>query len=508
MIRRAWLLCLLALFSSLAAAEQRLTLGILAFQPKPQMAETARMLEIYLSDALPDQDIETDLLDEPEMETALAAGRLDFVLTNPSHYIFLRHKSRLTGAIATLETQAGSKALHHLGGAILVRNDRTDIAQLEDLAGKRIATPGMKLLGAYQAQAFELLQAGIRLPGDAKLSVLGTHDGVIEAVLSGVADAGFVRAGMYETMLNDGRVSEGPLKIINRQDMPDFPFATSTLLYPEWPFVALAHVPKETVKRVARALLFITPDMPVAKVAGIAGFTVAADYEPVQQLMRALRLPPYEKPEFEALDVWQRYRWPLFGAFVAGALILLLTAGLSIANQRLRYTEVALRELATTDELTGVANRRQFLAQAEAELARVQRFGQPAALLMLDLDHFKRINDTHGHAAGDAFLKGFAATVRDALRQVDSVGRLGGEEFAVLLTGCESGDALLFAERLRQLVADLKVSFDRLEIAVTVSIGIASMQPADVSAAQALERADAALYRAKAAGRNRVEVEA
>ena len=174
----------------------------------------------------------------------------------------------------------------------------------------------------------------------------------------------------------------------------------------------------------------------------------------------------------------------------------------------LPISETALRELATTDGLTGVANRRQFLARAEEELARVQRFDQPAALLMLDLDHFKRINDTHGHAAGDAVLIAFTATVNDALRKVDCVGRMGGEEFAVLLTGCEIGDAHLFAERLRQLVADLKVNCDHQDIGVTVSIGIASMQRADVSPASVLERADAALYRAKVAGRNRVEVNA
>lgn len=507
MIRRAALLFLL-LFSSLAAAEQNLTLGIFAYRPKPLMAEAYRMLGIYLSGALPGQRVDIEFLDKAEMEAALAAGRLDFVFTNPSHYILLRHNSRLTGAIATLQSQEGGMVSHYLGGTILVRSDRNEIAQLADVAGKRIAIPGTKYLGAYQAQAFELLQAGIHLPADARLSVLDNQDKVVAAVLAGEADVGFVRTGIIEAMMREGKLSAGELKLINRQDIKDFPFATSTELYPEWPLVALAHVPQETVKRVARALLSITPDMPVAQVAGIAGFTVASDYEPVQQLTRALRLPPYEQPEFAALDVWQRYRWPILGAFGSGALILLLSAGLVVSNGRLRQTEAALRELATTDGLTGVANRRQFLALAEAELARVQRFGHPVALLMLDLDHFKRINDTHGHAAGDAVLKDFAATVRDAQRQVDCVGRLGGEEFAVLLTGCDIGDARQFAERLRQRVADLKVSLDRQDIAVTVSIGVASMQRADPGVSRVLERADAALYRAKAAGRNRVEVEA
>ncbi|MDO9602024.1 MAG: diguanylate cyclase, partial [Rhodocyclaceae bacterium] len=443
-----------------------------------------------------------------EMEAALAAGRLDFVFTNPSQYIILRHRSDLTGAIATLESKEGGSHTAKLGGVILVRSERDDIKQLADLVGKRIAIPGVEFLGAYQAQAYELLQVGIRLPADAQMVVTGTQDQVVEALLAGGADAGFVRTGVVEKMMHEGKLTPGRVKHINSQNFPNFPFAVSTRLYPEWPFVALPHVPEDTVKRVARALLFITPDMPVAESAGIAGFTVPADYEPVKHLAHVLRLPPYATPDFGASDVWQRYRWPILAAFAAGILILFLSAGLLVGNRRLRQTEAALRELATTDGLTGVANRRQFLARAEEELARVQRFGQVAALLVLDLDHFKRINDTHGHAAGDAVLIAFARTVQDALRQVDCVGRMGGEEFAVLLTGCAVEDARMFAERLRQLVADLKVSFDQQDIGVTVSIGIASMQRADVSPAGVLERADAALYRAKVAGRNRVEVDA
>ncbi|MBA3032213.1 MAG: diguanylate cyclase [Gammaproteobacteria bacterium] len=508
MIRRGCLLVLLALFSTLVAAEKTLTLGIFAYRPTSMMEHQYRMLGIYLSGALPDQRVELKFFDTAGMEAALAANQLDFVFTNPSHYVLLRHHNKLTGAIATRQASGNGKiTTAALGGTIIVRADRDDITQLADLVGKRIATPGSKFLGAYLAQAYELQQAGIPFPEGMALIEVSCNDEVVEAVLFGDADVGFVRSGLVETLNREGTLSVDQLKFINLQKFPKFPFAVSTRLYPEWPFVALPHVPEDTVKRIARALLFITPDMPVAQSTGIAGFTIPADYEPVQQLARALRLPPYETPEFGAEDVWLRYRWLILGAFGAGALITLLSMRLLVGNRRLRKTEAALRELATTDALTGVANRRQFLALAEVELARVQRFAQPAALLMLDLDHFKRINDTYGHAAGDAVLVDFAATVHDALRQVDCVSRLGGEEFAVLLTGCTVEDARMFAERLRQLVAERKVSYDEQDIEVTVSIGIASMQRADVSPESVLERADAALYRAKAAGRNRVEVE-
>jgi diguanylate cyclase (GGDEF)-like protein len=169
--------------------------------------------------------------------------------------------------------------------------------------------------------------------------------------------------------------------------------------------------------------------------------------------------------------------------------------------------ETELRELATTDMLTGLPNRRHFLARLEEQHARLRRFEfQHAAVLMLDLDFFKRVNDTHGHATGDAVLRHFAALIRAEIRQIDTPSRLGGEEFAILLPGATPVAAMEFAERVRKKVAESPLSHDGHDITVTVSIGIAAMNAADEDTDDALGRADAALYRAKQAGRNRVEV--
>ena len=168
-----------------------------------------------------------------------------------------------------------------------------------------------------------------------------------------------------------------------------------------------------------------------------------------------------------------------------------------------------LRQLASTDSLTGLPNRRHFFGQLEEEMARVQRNDtQRAAVLMLDLDHFKLINDVHGHATGDAVLRHFAALIGDGLRKIDSVGRVGGEEFAIILAGADPAAARIFAERLRLKVEQTPLLQDGQPIPVTVSIGIAAMSAADASADAALIRADEALYRAKQAGRNRVELAA
>ncbi|WP_303787314.1 PAS domain-containing protein [Azovibrio restrictus] len=172
-----------------------------------------------------------------------------------------------------------------------------------------------------------------------------------------------------------------------------------------------------------------------------------------------------------------------------------------------RAQEQVLRHLATTDELTGLPNRRYFMERLEQEWSRLHRFGGQAAIMMLDLDHFKHINDSHGHGCGDQVLKAFAEVLRRAIRRMDVPGRLGGEEFAVILPGASLDGARQLAERVRRAVMEMQVP-DALgqPIPVTVSIGLASFEPETPVAEALLTRVDEALYRAKTMGRNRVEV--
>jgi len=171
-----------------------------------------------------------------------------------------------------------------------------------------------------------------------------------------------------------------------------------------------------------------------------------------------------------------------------------------------KQIERKLRDAAATDFLTGLPNRRQVMGHMEQELARIQReLDAVATVLMFDLDHFKAVNDVYGHATGDEVLKHFAHILLSELRKVDAAGRIGGEEFAVVLAGAGMEEAQAFAERVRARMETTPLSHCGRGITVTVSIGIAAMHAADGSAATALTRADAALYCAKQAGRNRIE---
>lgn len=169
--------------------------------------------------------------------------------------------------------------------------------------------------------------------------------------------------------------------------------------------------------------------------------------------------------------------------------------------------ELELQEFALTDFLTQLPNRRHFMQRLQEEHSRTQRDNKGcAAVLMCDLDHFKRINDTHGHAVGDLVLQHFASVLKRQLRKADTVGRLGGEEFAVILAGADLEAAAEFATRLQRSFAQQPLLHEGRQVEVTLSIGIALMHR-DVSCQEDVLRAsDDALYRAKEKGRNRVEI--
>ncbi|NMG75059.1 GGDEF domain-containing protein [Aromatoleum diolicum] len=169
-----------------------------------------------------------------------------------------------------------------------------------------------------------------------------------------------------------------------------------------------------------------------------------------------------------------------------------------------RGREEDLRQLAQIDPLTGIGNRRYLVERAEHERLRAERFGQPLALLMLDIDHFKKINDRHGHAAGDEAICTVARTCIEGVREIDIVGRYGGEEFVILLPGTTLEGGRELAERLRQRIAGIELTdSEGTSFGLTASVGLASFQKGD-QLEQMLASADAALYRAKSLGRNRV----
>lgn len=186
-----------------------------------------------------------------------------------------------------------------------------------------------------------------------------------------------------------------------------------------------------------------------------------------------------------------------------------LRAGLRIVELQTQLLEArdGFQFQATHDSLTGLMNRQGILERLDKELARAARQQSPVSIAMADLDHFKKINDTHGHLAGDAVLREAASRMRASVRVYDHIGRYGGEEFLVVLPGCPEEGAVQQGERLRACVSASPIVTPEGPVRVTLSLGVASAGP-DQTQMELLQAADDALYRAKRNGRDRIETAA
>jgi len=683
------------------AVDQKLHLGILALRPKPQMQQAWQPFADYLTGKLSGYRVQLHLLDHQEMLAAIQQRQLDFVLTNPSHYIILRQKAGFSGSLATMIPKEGSHPLHNFGGVIFTRNNRNDIRELSDLKHKRIACigTGVGTFGGFQAQTLELHRAGITLKQQQFLSTGMPQDRVIKAVLEGKADVGFVRTGMLEKLEQQGTIPAGSFKIINQQNIPDFPFASSTRLYPEWPFVGLPQIDPHLSAKVAALLLSIPPDSAPLNAAGIHSFGIPADYLPVEELLRELRLTPFDAvPPFNIKDIWKRYwiwvtclalaiaisfqrhfhqmaakrrlkvalneleqnqeelkkassatesanralrllsasnqtllrctdeeellfqvcriavevggyatAWiglalhdekkcikqvacygiedsfldgismsydenqqgttameiavrtgtvqirqdifndptlvSLYGharkynfqssialplqlhSEVLGALaiyapepnvfkdaevVLLeeLASDLAFGIQTIRDRQAHekarehVHKLAYYDRLTGLPNRLLFQDRLHQTVLEASLQTYNLGIIFLDLDGFKKVNDSLGHEVGDELLKIIATRLGNTVRPRDTVARFGGDEFAILAPKVRQEVDLAIIARKLQAALNKPITIQRRELFVTASIGIARYPSDSHEAGSLLRFADAAMHHAKASGKN------
>jgi len=176
------------------------------------------------------------------------------------------------------------------------------------------------------------------------------------------------------------------------------------------------------------------------------------------------------------------------------------------ADDKIKEYAARMELLATTDSLTGIFNRRHFLSRADQEFIRSRRYHRPLSVILIDVDHFKNVNDRYGHAMGDEALKALTTKCREIMRENDLFGRFGGEEFAVVLPENDGPAAMKAAERIRRQIEKFNIEFDEKQIHITVSIGVTTLKPVDTGVESMINRADKALYRAKAAGRNCVDI--
>jgi len=668
-VRAVLALVLLVLAFSVFAAEKEIRIGVLSFRPLDQTRQQWKATADYLNAHIANgYHVTMEPLFFPELDKAVEQGRFDFVFTNPEHYVSLRAHHGLA-VIATLMPLAGGHPVDSFGGVIFTRSERADINALSDLCGKTAVAVAEQSFGGYLIQRWTLFEHSISISEMKKVYFTGMpQDKVVQAVLAGEADAGFVRTGVLESMAHEGSLKLHDLKVLEQQPPEVFPQLLSTELYPEWAFSAMPSVPDKVVKSVSLALLNIEPEDKAAKSGKYYGFTPPGNYAPVEAVMLRLKMNPDRAEQFDLRDVLEKYVLELGGGGVLLMLGMIATAlylarknrelrnssrerkklgeelkrannslELKVAQRtdelqkseaRFRYmferhsspmllidpisgeivnanvaackfygypiaemqgmnithintqlpAEVAkerrqaekqernyfvfqhcladgeirtvevysspvdvegrsllfsivhdvterkilegqMHDLAFYDALTRLPNRRLLLDRLGMALVSCTRTHKHGALLFLDLDHFKTLNDLHGHDVGDQLLVEVADRILRCIREQDSAARFGGDEFVVMLEGLSEQmaeavvQAEIVAEKIRESLAqsyvlkrltDSEIEVDTITHHCTSSIGVTIFRDHDESVDQLLKWTDMAMYRAKEEGRNTI----
>lgn len=631
-------------------AQPIIRIGALSFQSPADTLEQWTPTVQYLTRAVPGYRFEIVPMDYETLSAAVKTATVDFVLTNPEHYVVLRNVFGIS-PMATLRTVVQGQPFDRFGSVIFTRSDDKRIQTLGDARGKRIAAVGLYSLGGFlmAADIFRQQHLDLRSSEVQDLRFIGLpHSRVVTEVMAGRSDVGIVRTGVLEQMAARGQLDLANVRILNEQPRGKFPQALSTDLYPEWPWAAMSGTSADLTKAVTLALLLLEPTSPAALGGRFHSFGPPANYAPVEELMRRLKVYPDVDGASVLEDLWEEY-----SRQIQGIALMLLFAGLGMSaflwnrNRRLheltllyqqsqaglqvtaaafdsevgllvtdththivranaalcrmfgytepellgqttallrgtgiasgvlaqvwsqlkvdgqwkgevacrqksgldlhcmvtikalgigssgptgfvgsfvdisdqKATEQAIRQLAFYDTLTELPNRRMFLENVQEALLGNVRQKTYGALLFIDLDHFKMLNDTHGHTVGDQLLKLIAKRLSMLIGENDMAARLGGDEFVVMLTDCGTDvqqatmTAMQVGETLREaILAPYQLNMDvlgdnqTLRYSCSGSIGVALFGAQDENRSEILKRADVAMYQAKHAGRNAIRL--
>lgn len=347
-LKRFGILCGLA-FSLLAASTQAVSdtinIGVLSHRGDEATLKNWTPTADYMTRVIPEHEFQVLPLDFSEIEPAIEHAEVDFLLVNPSIYVSMEVRHRIS-RIATLNKLMGDHPYNVFGGVVFTRAERTDIKRLDDLVGKHLMAVDAISLGGFQMAWRQLHDVGIDPHKDlSALTFGGTHDAVVKAVMLGEVDAGTIRTGILKDMAASGEISLRDVKVLNRQHNEEFPFAHSTGLYPEWPFSKLRHTSNVLAQRVAVALLQMSELEPAAQWGDYAGWTVPLEYQPVHDLLKELKQPPYDElGEFTLKQAIDKYWYWLVGVLLSLLVFALLTAWVYWLNRLLKKSKSRLEQ--------------------------------------------------------------------------------------------------------------------------------------------------------------------
>jgi len=320
-------------------------IGVLAFRSKADTLNEWQPLATYMSRKISTHHFVIRPLSYAEFNEAAHSDELDFMFTNPEHYIYLSAKYDASRMATLIRANVGGKELTEFGGVIIASKKRSDIRNLSDLRGKEIAAVDELSLGGYLAQRVLLQENSIDITKESKIHYTDMpHDKVVYLVKNGSAEVGFIRSGVLEKMAKEGKINLQDFKIIH--PMGNFPQALSTTLYPEWPFASSKHTDRVLANQVGVALLNLPYGSEITKTAGYYGWNIPLSYEGIRSIMQTLRIKPYAAvPTFSLQDVVQKYAlFVILLLSIVIALLIFLTTGMRRLANTLRAKSESLEK--------------------------------------------------------------------------------------------------------------------------------------------------------------------
>jgi len=349
-----WGFCLMLLVMPVvpAMAENAVVIGVLASRGKQAAIEQWQPLANYLQTQVTERQFKVETFDFDEIDSVVDRRQVDILIINDTKYIQLKSRTGNLTPIVSIVAEYKNKPLNAFGGVIISRADRKGLDTIESLRGKRIAVVSKSSLGGFQAQMYEALHRGVDLRRETEFLSFDNHEHVVNAVIEGRVDAGFIRSAILEAMQQQGRIKADSLQVINRQNLPGFPLDVSTHLYPEWPVLAMPQLEPDLLAKIAASLLMASEEHSLMLRIGIHGFTIPYSYESVIDLLKALALPPFDSPPAVTFgEIWRDHR-AVVATLLAAFVSLMALLGVVLYNaRRLRWLHATMQKQANRSSI-------------------------------------------------------------------------------------------------------------------------------------------------------------